>query len=137
MNWGDEMPHPAAILLFIALIFPVALWFERRDRKRVQREADELRQLALEHEQEIAEMQAALMEHDWVDAMIENAFRVELKRQQIAMERIYRDAGIPMPDTFVSRVVESTHGIFVRAHCEAEAAEIVSQSEAFIRRDAA
>lgn len=136
MNWGDEMPHPAAILLFIALIFPVALWFERRDRKRVQREADELRQLALEHEQEIAEMQAALIEHDWVDAMIENVFRVELKRQQIAMERIYRDAGIPMPHV-TPRVIADEHGVFVRAHCEAEAAEIVSQSKAFIRDAAA
>ncbi len=97
MNWGDDMPHPAAILLFVMILFPFAWWVERRDRKQAEKEADDLIQLALEHEQEIAELMAIVVEHDHVDAILEDAFRLELKRQQTAMERIYRDAGIPLP----------------------------------------
>jgi hypothetical protein len=43
-------------------------------------------------------------------------------------ERFLRDLGLKIA---TPRVVESVHGVFVRAKSEAEAAEIVAQARAF------
>lgn len=58
----------------------------------------------------------------------EQAVRVFRERQQRFLRDLY--AAPPVP----SRVVESQHGVFIRASCEAEAAEIVSQAPQFRAR---
>jgi hypothetical protein len=98
MNWDDgNALHPVAILVFVALLLPVALWFEHRDRKRAERERDQLRQ------------------------NIEHGIR---QRNEDAYRRLYRDILSDAPPVG-PRVTESKEGVFVRASCEAEAAEIL------------
>lgn len=58
----------------------------------------------------------------------EQAVREFRERQQRFLRDLYA-ANAPRP-----RVVESQHGVFIRASCEAEAAEIVSQAPQFRAR---
>jgi hypothetical protein len=105
MNWDDgNALHPVAILVFVAILFPLALLFERRDRKRAERERDE------------ALVDAA--------GLRRNVERMVKQRNEDAYRRLYRDILSDAPPVG-PRVTESKEGVFVRASCEAEAAEIL------------
>lgn len=91
------------------------------------------------------------LETEHAEALVMDVFRTEAKRQQKAMERIYRDAGIPMPpnpwafegpvggfEKVEPRVVRdivfptpfgSRFGFKVNAHNDAERAEILALME--------
>jgi hypothetical protein len=131
MNWDEGTAlNPAAILIFVALLFPVALWFERRDRKAAERERDEA---ILESNAILVEAKALrdiVLSYEWDAALVENAFRNEARRLDQGLSRLYRDAGLLPPEEapMRRRVVESDHGVFVRAHDEAEAANILYQT---------
>jgi hypothetical protein len=105
MNWDDgNALHPVAILVFVAILLPVALWFEHRDRKRAERERDE------------AQADAA--------GLRRNVEQLVKQRNEDAYRRLYRDILSDAPPVG-PRVTESKEGVFVRASCEAEAAEIL------------
>jgi hypothetical protein len=125
MNWDDgNALHPVAILVFVAILFPVALWFEHRDRKRAERERDE------------AQADAA--------GLRRNVEQLVKQRNEDAYRRLYRDIlAESAPVQRVQPVVFQTGlprgsvcGYAVRAHNVVEAAEIVSQSPAFKSRAA-
>jgi hypothetical protein len=91
---------------------------------------------------------AKLRENDHVEALIEDAWRMAAKRNAEAYKRLYRDAGLTLPDEVptVERVRQvvfqtglprgSVPGIEVKAHCVGEAVEVISQSNAFRPRAA-
>jgi hypothetical protein len=80
-----------------------------------------------ELERDLMRLAARLREIDHTEALVEDVWRMAAKRNRDAYRRLYRDAGLLPPDevAVTPRVTESKEGIFIRASCEAEAAEIL------------